>query len=455
MAKSVNASYVQQTHRFVDDDAANNSATLLGANGDDRSYAPSATIRIRFLIQQTVATANNDLTVTPQLHYQYNGTGGYILIGEPADTDAPIRVKSIANITDGTATAARIGAGTFVAGTLEDSASSWAAVTFTTEAATETEWEIALEIYSGYSGLANNDTIDLRVYRAGAVALDGGYTDTPRVTVIGAQTLTQSSRFDNSASFYTHTLTPGAVTLTQSSRFDDSDSFYTHTLTQAGGTQTLTQSSRFDDSDTFYAHTLTPGSVTLTQSSRFDNAQSFYTHTLTASITLTQSARYDDADSFYTHTLTAGAVTLTQSSRFDNAATFYAHSLTASIALTQSSRFDDGDTFYAHTLTLAGGTQTLTQSSRFDDGDTFYAHALSYDQTLTQSSRFDDADSFYTQVVRNQYPDPSEVLIGVEYGEPGLILTGTRDTQYDGSLKVDVTTGKMVKLITNKVAITL
>ena len=183
MTKTVNPTYVQQTHRFVSDDAANNSATLIGSNGDDASYAPGDTIRLRFLIEQATDGANTDLTVTPQLHYSYNG-GSYGIIGGPSDTSFPIRVKSITNITDGNSTTQRIGSGTFIGGTFEDTASSWGSgATFSSSTASEAEFEIALEIYSGYPGLSNGDTIDLRIYRSGGTALNGGYTDTPRITV--------------------------------------------------------------------------------------------------------------------------------------------------------------------------------------------------------------------------------------------------------------------------------
>jgi len=97
----------------------------------------------------------------------------------------------------------------------------------------------------------------------------------------------------------------------------------------SGGTQTLTQSSRHDNSNTFYTHVLTPVAVALTQSARHDNAATFYTHTLTAgAVALVQSSRFDNANGFYTHLLTPGAVALVQSARFDNANSFYTHLLT-------------------------------------------------------------------------------------------------------------------------------
>lgn len=214
----------------------------------------------------------------------------------------------------------------------------------------------------------------------------------------GNQTLTQSSRFDNTNAFYTHVLTPGVVALTQSSRFDNTNSFYAHTLSQGGTAQSLTQSARFDNSNSFYTHALS-ATIALAQSSRFDNSQSFYTHTLSASIALTQATRFDNANTFYTHSL-AATIALSQSARFDNTNSFYAHALTASINLVQSARFDNSNSFYTHALTP--GVVALTQSARFDNANSFYAHTLSQvggAQTLTQASRFDNSNSFYAHTL--------------------------------------------------------
>jgi hypothetical protein len=207
------------------------------------------------------------------------------------------------------------------------------------------------------------------------------------------QALTQTARFDDTNTFYTHTLST-STPLTQSARFDNSATFYTHVLTP--GAVTLTQSARFDDADTFYTHVLTPGAVALTQSSRFDNAATFYTHVLTQGLNLTQSARFDNSNTFYTHTLTPGAVALTQSSRFDNSQTFYTHALSATYALSQSARFDDADGFYTHVLTP---TYALAQSARFDNAATFYTHTLSSTVGLSQSARFDNANTFFAHTL--------------------------------------------------------
>lgn len=173
----------------------------------------------------------------------------------------------------------------------------------------------------------------------------------------GAQTLTQSSRHDNSNTFYTHVLTPGAVALVQVANFGAHSSgtiwcddlqgldvaYHGEPFVQiaAEGIDTFELDTAWQGQpfvtapcaspNVFFTHTLTVGAVALTQTSRHDNSNGFYTHTLSQASgtqTLTQSARHDNAATFYTHTLTAGAVALTQSTRLDNANSFYTHLLT-------------------------------------------------------------------------------------------------------------------------------
>lgn len=214
-------------------------------------------------------------------------------------------------------------------------------------------------------------------------------------TYVTAQTLTQSSSYSNTNTFYTHTLA-ATVSLAQSARFDNSNGLaYTHTLTP--GVRALTQSSRFDNANTLnYTHTVTPGVRALTQSARFDNANGLaYAHTLAAAITLAQSSRYDNTNSLaYAHSLSA-SITLSQSSRFDNSNSLsYTHSISqvgGAQSLTQSARHDNGSTFYTHSL--AAGAVGLTQSSRFDNTNGLaYAHTLAASISLPQGARFDNAN---------------------------------------------------------------
>lgn len=214
-------------------------------------------------------------------------------------------------------------------------------------------------------------------------------------TYVTAQTLTQSSSYSNTNTFYTHTLA-ATVSLAQSARFDNSNGLaYSHTLTP--GVRALTQSSRFDNANTLnYTHTLTPGVRALTQSARFDNSNSLaYTHTLAAAITLAQSSRYDNTNSLaYAHSLSA-SITLSQSSRFDNSNSLsYTHSISqvgGAQSLTQSARHDNDSTFYTHSL--AAGAVGLTQSARFDNTNGLaYAHTLAASISLPQGARFDNAN---------------------------------------------------------------
>ncbi len=200
----------------------------------------------------------------------------------------------------------------------------------------------------------------------------------------GSQTLTQSSRFDNSNSLaYAHTLTPGTVTLTQSSRYDNSNALsYTHTLSQANSPQTLTQSTTFANDATFFAHHL-PYAQTLTQSATFSNTPTFFTHGLTTSLTLVPSSRFDNSNSLnYTHVVSAS--TTLNASRFDNENLFYAHVLTPGSVTLAASLFSNSNTFFSHTLSQPS-SQTLTQSATATNSQNFYTQTLS--QVLSDIAR--------------------------------------------------------------------
>ena len=183
MTKTVNATYDQDRFAEVQNDAADESATLGTLNGDF-SKDPDITFRVRFTVQQTATAATDLLTVTPTLFYSYNA-GAWTEVGNPTDTDAPIRVVNEANVTDNATTTLRLGSGdSNVAGRFEDTAPGATAVTFTNTSTGEaTEYEWALELYSGYAGIANDDTIALRVYNT-ATALDT-YTNEPTITATG------------------------------------------------------------------------------------------------------------------------------------------------------------------------------------------------------------------------------------------------------------------------------
>ena len=116
----------------------------------------------------------------------------------------------------------------------------------------------------------------------------------------GAQTLTQSARFDNSNSFYAHSVTTGPVSLSQSARFDNAPTFYTQTITI--GTVNLV-ADRFDNTNTYYAHSLSQGAgpQSLVQTSRFDNTNAFYQHTVTVGSVTLYPAFYQNQNTFFAH----------------------------------------------------------------------------------------------------------------------------------------------------------
>lgn len=183
MGKEVIGSYDQDRFAEVQNDAADETATLNTTNGNF-SKDINTVFRVRFTVQQIATAATSQLTVTPTLFYSYN-TGSWTEVGNPTDTDAPVRVINEANVTDNATTTLRLGSGdSNVAGRFEDTAPGATAVTFTDPSTGEaTEYEWALEIYGDYAGLANDDTIKLRVYNT-ATVLDT-YTNQPTITVSG------------------------------------------------------------------------------------------------------------------------------------------------------------------------------------------------------------------------------------------------------------------------------
>ena len=269
------------------------------------------------------------------------------------------------------------------------------------------------------------------------------------------QTVTQSSTFTNSASFYAGTVTPGAVNVTQSSTFTNSASFYagtvSHVIPQAssftntnsfyagtvtlgaalaidaflivdgilkttsisgaalyadrlvqipvGGAGAITQSSSFTNSNTFYTHTVTPGAVAITQGSSFTNSNTLYAGTVSLTIPITQSSSFTNNATFYVHTVTPGSVAITQTSNFVNDNNFYAHTVSpGSVTVTQSSSFVNDNNFYAHTV--SPGSVAITQSSSFTNDNSFYSHTVAPGSvTITQSSSFTNDATFYSHTV--------------------------------------------------------
>lgn len=262
----------------------------------------------------------------------------------------------------------------------------------------------------------------------------------------GGQTVTQASRFDNSNSFFAPTVT-AVVILTQASRFDNSPTFYAPTVTR--GSVTVTQSARYDNSQTFYGPTVTRGAVTLLPS-LVTNTNSFFAPTVTVGAVTLLPGLFTNSNTFYAATVSqagGGTQNLTQASRFDNANAFLGHSVSPGSVVVAPSRLDNTSTFFPATVTPG---QVILSLSRLNNTQIFYSANVSNSQTVLNPSRFDNTNTFFQHNLGNQYPSPNTVLSGIRYG-PTNNLTGTMIDPT--GLKLDLTTGKLVKVLNSKVTI--
>jgi hypothetical protein len=131
---------------------------------------------VGFLIQQTVANANRNLTRNYKLRYSLNG-GGYTDLGAQSSATDPIRYADSPNITDNEATTQQIGTGSFVTGAMLMKMEILVQSRLPHGALSETELEFVIEIYGGR--LLPSDTLDLRVFETNNTVL-AAYTVTPR-----------------------------------------------------------------------------------------------------------------------------------------------------------------------------------------------------------------------------------------------------------------------------------
>lgn len=137
--------------------------------------------------------------------------------------------------------------------------------------------------------------------------------------------LTQSSSFVNSNTFFPHTINAGSVALSQSSKLSNNNSFYSHNVSI--GAVSLSQSSSLNNQNTFYNQTLTTDNI-LSQSSPLINNNSFYNQTVSpGTVTVSQGTFLDNQNIFYDHSINPGSVSLIQSDSFFNAMTFYPFSI--------------------------------------------------------------------------------------------------------------------------------
>lgn len=168
----VNPILNQTDFRFRVNSGNEATATWLAVINTNISIDVDTSFRYRAVVAET-AGATNPETVNLLLHFSLN-SGAFILItGSTA-----IQFASFIGSSDGDATTQQVGSGSFVAGELDNTG----AVANLDLQASETEMEYCLTIDSGQ--VANDDTIDLRVFNSGAV-LDN-YGNTGRATAIEA-----------------------------------------------------------------------------------------------------------------------------------------------------------------------------------------------------------------------------------------------------------------------------
>lgn len=190
MGKPVEAAYDQATFRArtaVPDPAGVNTVFDGGDAAANANWvqAVDTIFRIRFVIQQTAAAANQNLATEFALQYNYDGGGWNPVVAQGADTD-PVQYVNATGMADGDNTTQILGGGgTFITGdgvevTPTDT------LTFTTEATSETEIEFALEIVS--EQVIDAKTLQLQlVYsvddESPPETVLGNYSNTPTVTV--------------------------------------------------------------------------------------------------------------------------------------------------------------------------------------------------------------------------------------------------------------------------------
>lgn len=170
------ATLTQTTFRGRNDDGSETTATWKATAGTDWTQLVDTNFRVRFNISDSVAAATQNTAFI--LRYSLNG-GAYTAVSASSSV---VRAFASANVTDGAATTEQLaGSGTFNAGTFDEVDGSATGFTAATSTGQDTEVEYSLQIRG--VDVADADTINLRIYDNAGAALNGGYTDTPIITV--------------------------------------------------------------------------------------------------------------------------------------------------------------------------------------------------------------------------------------------------------------------------------
>lgn len=168
-----NPAFTQLTFRTRNDNGSETTATWRQTQGTDDSWETDTNYRIRFRIDETASRAWSNKTWN--LYYSLNA-GAYTAVG----AGEAVNFASSANFAQGDNTTAQLtgGTGTFVTNNSGMCQSAGATNSGTAGYLFEVEYCVAI----ASTLVANNDTINLRVYDSSAAI--AAYTDTPIITVV-------------------------------------------------------------------------------------------------------------------------------------------------------------------------------------------------------------------------------------------------------------------------------
>lgn len=176
-------SFTQTDFRLRNDDGSESTATWKAAANTSISLdvgLGNVNLRIRFAMKETGSTAS---TFAANIFMSKNG-GAYAQV---TAATANAKVVDSTNLTDNNATTQQLGAGTFVAGRVDDVDGTTTATSSIAQNSV-TDFEFMVQLVS--ADLASGNTLDFRCYKSGVAVAT--YTNTPRITVLKSKTLTAS-----------------------------------------------------------------------------------------------------------------------------------------------------------------------------------------------------------------------------------------------------------------------
>jgi len=173
---SVSAAYDQDSYRARNDNGGETTATWTVAVNTNWTQMVNKTFRLRFLVQETAGSADNNKTL--QLEYNLNSGGWNDVTG----SSSVVKATATANVVDAADTTQQLGSGTFVSTNagFDEANGAVGGASLDFSGSDEVEVEFSLQIVSG--DVSNGDTLQLRVK-----GLDI-YTNTPTIAVTGAGT---------------------------------------------------------------------------------------------------------------------------------------------------------------------------------------------------------------------------------------------------------------------------